>query len=583
MKVINKVKGIRLAAMLMAVLMVITSTGICAFAESLPGSALKVYPAGGDKFVMQGASAEMTIKIENQMNTPITYDQVKINLKQGSGLTVKPKDIGTVTLNKKGDAAEIGFSVTAGRFCTEDNVSYTFSLYNKGEEIYSSRYLYFYVKEYTSTGPGSGAVGLDIFANISPEDGFYIGNNNTLSIECYNATSARLKNATISLTLPEGVGINSGSNSQNLGYINSGKKADCAFNLTVDKDATSGNKQFTVTVTGNDDHDAAVSFAKTFYFNVNAKEKKEEDVKDAETNPRIMVKDYSIPGTSVYAGSTFDLGIDLINTSKKNLYNIKATLSADGAFVPAGGSNSFYLEKLDSKETTKHSVRLSVLPDAEQKVSSITVNLSYEDANGNTFTAEDVISVKVNQNSRLVIGEFVAPTEAYVGDNVSCTIKYFNMGKTTLNNLMLDVKGNFSTYESNADFVGNFTSGAKGDYDFYVIPNEEGLVEGNIIFQYDDLDGNTVVEEIPFSFEAYAFQDEPFDPGLEPEPEQKGFPKSVIIAGIALLLVIIGIIVGRKIHKKRAEKKLEIADAAFELEHDGKKAEEAVADENKEK
>lgn len=582
-KAINKNTGIRIAAILMALLMLLATCSIPVFAEELPGSALKISTAGGDRYIMQGNTGTIALKLENRMDTPITYDGIKVNLAKTSGLTVKVKDTGTVTLKEKGSTAEIRFDVTASKFCNTENVSYSFTLMNDGKEIYESRYFFFSVVEYSSTGSGSNVTGIEIDTDIEPADGFYVGGNNYLSVECFNATDVRLKNAIVSLTLPDGVGINSGSNSAELGYINSTDKKYCTFNLLVDKEATSGNKVFTITVTGQGKEGESLTFTKNFYYNVNAKEGKKEDPKDSEANPRIMVKDYSFGGTAVTAGSNFTLNLDLINTSKKNLYNAKVTLSADGSFVPVGGSNSYYIEEIDSKATDKHSVKLNVLPDAEQKVASITVAMSYEDKDGNQFTAEDVIAIKVNQITNLVIGEFLPPTEAYAGEQAYCEIKYFNMGKTTLSNLMVDVTGNFDLFETASDFVGNFVSGAEGSFSFYPVPTEEGTVEGSFIFSYNDVEGNQIVEEVPFAFEAMEYvEDEPWD--MPEEPEEEGIPKSIIIAGIALAVLIIGFIVWRKIRKARINKKLELGDAAFELEHDSKKeaAKEDVTEEKKE-
>ena len=105
------------------------------------------------------------------------------------------------------------------------------------------------------------------------------------------------------------------------------------------------------------------------------------------------------------------------------------------------------------------------------------------------------------------------------------------------------------------------------------MPNEVGTVEGTIRIQYDNEDGNIVIEEVPFSFEATEYVDDWGDEEPIEEPENKGVPKSVIIAGIVLVLAIVAGIVAKKVLKKRNDRKLELADAAFEAAHDSKKAE----------
>ncbi len=92
MKVSFKNSGIRIAAILMVFLMIIITTGISSFATELPGDALRVSTAGGDRYIMQGSSGDVSIKIENQMSSPITYDEVKINLKDSAGLKVNVRN-----------------------------------------------------------------------------------------------------------------------------------------------------------------------------------------------------------------------------------------------------------------------------------------------------------------------------------------------------------------------------------------------------------------------------------------------------------------------------------------------------------
>ena len=131
---------------------------------------------------------------------------------------------------------------------------------------------------------------------------------------------------------------------------------------------------------------------------------------------------------------------------------------------------------------------------------------------------------------------------------------------------MVSVSGNFDQYQNNGDFGGNMASGTDDDYSCYIVPIEEGLVEGIISLQYDDTEGNTVVEEVPFSFEATEFVPDDMGEWEEPEPEAPGIPWKAIIILAVIVLLAAGAIIFRKIRKKRLEKKLAIEDAAYEIE-----------------
>lgn len=114
-----------------------------------------------------------------------------------------------------------------------------------------------------------------------------------------------------------------------------------------------------------------------------------------------MIDQYDFGGTYVQANSKFRLNLGLFNTSNKNLSNVKVTLnSADGIFVPVKSSNSFYIDGLEKKGHTTKSMMLSVKPGAEQKTTSLEVNMTYEDGAGNEFNSKDVISIPIIQETK---------------------------------------------------------------------------------------------------------------------------------------------------------------------------------------
>ncbi|MEG1584639.1 MAG: S-layer protein, partial [Anaerovorax sp.] len=94
------------------------------------------------------------------------------------------------------------------------------------------------------------------------------------------------------------------------------------------------------------------------------------------------------------------MNVGLYNTSGKTITNVKVSLaSEDGTFVPFGSSNSFFVERIPAKGHYTKNVDLRVKPAAEQKTSAITVTMAYEDGAGGAYTATDIISIPVTQES----------------------------------------------------------------------------------------------------------------------------------------------------------------------------------------
>ena len=278
--------------------------------------------------------------------------------------------------------------------------------------------------------------------------------------------------------------------------------------------------------------------------------------------PQLMIDRYSYGGSHVMAGRAFFLNLSLYNTSDKRLSNIKVTLSSeDGAFVPVDSSSSFFVESIGPRGSVERSVHLSAKPSAEQKTTALNVSMSYEDSSGNAFTADDIVSIPVTQETRLTVDEVIPPYECYVGQFSFAEVQFYNMGKTTLNNLIINAEGDFDIMESNSYFVGNMESGHSDSYSFSFLPRQEGPVEGKIVFTYENDAGDKIVHEVPFVFQAMEM---PVWDDIDPfEETETSMPWALILFGIVLVLLIVGFLVFRKVRKARQEKKLEIQDASF--------------------
>jgi len=277
--------------------------------------------------------------------------------------------------------------------------------------------------------------------------------------------------------------------------------------------------------------------------------------------PRLIVDNYSYGGSFVQAGDNIDLALTLFNTSGQDLQNIKVTLaSEDGTFVPFNSSNSFYLEGIAKKSRISRDLTLSVKPNAEQKTSAIILRMTYEDKSGNSFDSEDVISIPVMQETRLVVDDIVAPPDLFAGQPMSVSVQFYNMGKTILNNLRITAEGNFTATESTSYYVGNMDPGKNDYYDFGFTPNEPGQMTGTLTFSFEDQAGNaqTLVKE--FVFDVMEMPPMPDDQGGMP-PEETGSGKlPYIIGGVIAAAAVAGALIFRRIRKKRRQKAMEFTD-----------------------
>lgn len=278
--------------------------------------------------------------------------------------------------------------------------------------------------------------------------------------------------------------------------------------------------------------------------------------------PRIIVDRYNIEPSTIKAGDIFQLTMSLLNTSSSNtVSNIKVSLvSDDGVFNPVNSSNTIYIENIGPKENIQKVFTLMPKRDAEHKTYGIEVNIDYEDEKGTQLNSKDMISVPVIQQVKLVLGDLFAPPEAYLGQPFPVSIEFFNMGKTTLYNLMIKTQGNFSTQNSNY-YVGNFEPGKTDSYDVGVTPEQEGLLNGEIIFSFENAVGEPY--EVIKEFEINAIE-MPMEPMPEPgmgDGGEVGGPKEKFMKFIknpytvgSMILIFAGIVFAvKKVQKKKRE------------------------------
>lgn len=368
-------------------------------------------------------------------------------------------------------------------------------------------------------GSGSSSLsGLDI-TDISVPKSAEIGEDFTVGFTVENKGTASTGKLKIYAEPPEGI-FNRTQNIFSVAGIAAGTSKSYAITFFSKDSATEQNYPIKLAVETASTKDTASVIQ---YVGVYLEDSGGGKVK----TPQLMVSNYSYGGTFVQAGDDFRLNLELYNTNGiQKLRNIKVAIeSADGTFVPVGASNAFFIDELGKKGAVKHSIMMSAKPDAAQKITSMNVNMTYEDTSGNAYTATDVISIPVVQDTRLVVGDIIAPPDLYAGTQGNVTINFYNMGKTVLNNMMIRAEGNFDPIDAASYYEGNVAAGDSDSYDLGFIPHGAGTMKGKVVFSYEDASGKTQSLEKEFSFQ---IADMPADPGT-PVPADgsdkgKGFP-----------------------------------------------------------
>lgn len=292
------------------------------------------------------------------------------------------------------------------------------------------------------------------------------------------------------------------------------------------------------------------------------------------SKPKIIVSEYNSDPLIVMAGEEFDLTMTFLNTHQtKTVKNIKMYLtlseetSSDTAktgniFTPVDSSNTFYFDSIAPKSTVDKKLRLYVVPDAQPKTYTLKVNFEYEDAEGNEYTATELLGINVKQPTKVETGEIYIPETGEVGVPVPVTFEIYNTGKVALNNFMIKIEGDVDT-TNKSTFIGNFDAGNTEYFDGTFSPKTIGETPINIILTYQDPSGETYEikkEYVMNVTEAMPMDESEFgDLGME-EEKNTDFKKIGIIAGIVAVVVIGGFIAFKKIKAKKEAAFIEAND-----------------------
>ncbi|HEX2944760.1 MAG TPA: CARDB domain-containing protein [Clostridia bacterium] len=405
----------------------------------------------------------------------------------------------------------------------------------------------------------------------SPQSALGTGEEFTVGLDLKNNGGAGARNIKVSLAADAALIIKS-MNPVYVDKLGANGSKNISFKLFAADDAVTKNYPIAINVEYEDAFGTKYTAAQYIGAYVESNSGK--------SVPRIIIDNYSMEPFPVNAGDDFKLKMSFLNTSKTvDVSNIKVTVSSDdGTFTPTDSGNTFYIEGISSSQNVERELMLHVKPDAEQKSYMLTVNFEYEDGKGNPFTAKETMSVRVLQSPRLVTGDLNPPPEAFVGQPVQIYLDFYNMGKSTLYNLMIKLEGEFDG-QNLSYYVGNFESGRTDFFDVSAMPRAAGQQKGSVLFSYEDANGKKTElrKEFTLNVTEMAPQGPMVDGGGMPVgkdgmvigPDGKPMPMpgagpskpSLLVyigAGAGLLVIaLIVFIILRKRHNRRKEMSLD--------------------------
>lgn len=430
-----------------------------------------------------------------------------------------------------------------------------------GEEKEEVQYVYL------STSTKANVASEVVISQIESPSGVY-GVDENFTVRFTVSSPKGAKDLTVYVNGEEGL-ANKSQNRFAINELKAGEKKEYSVTFAAKGTAESRSHYIEVNVKSNKEEDG-VNISQYGSVTISNPEKdKEEDGDKIKGVPKVIVGEYSVDPRVVKAGENFELSIDFLNTHKtKSIHNLKVnlTVATDGkeetagnVFTPVDASNTFYISDLMPQASETKTVTMYTIPSANPKTYEITLNLEYEDEDGEAIEATEIIGIHVEQVTEVELGE-ISVGYGEVGMNTDFSAIIYNTGKTNVSNLMMYIEGEGFTVEDNKYYIGTLASGETEEYNPSIIPQEAGTLVGQLVIEYEDTSGTQQrqVEEFTLEVEEpMVMEDFPEGDMEMPVEEQKESNKLPIIVGIGLG-VIIAIIVTVVILKKSKAKKEEM-------------------------
>lgn len=280
--------------------------------------------------------------------------------------------------------------------------------------------------------------------------------------------------------------------------------------------------------------------------------------------PRVMLQSVTAEPAVVPAGSSFTLRYTLVNQSKRTrVSNLKVTLAAaDGAFLPTTGSSSTFISTIKPEGAVSRDITFSTLPSLENRPYAITMTIEYEDAQANSYTTTETISVPISQPTRADTSSFtVSPADLLVGDEATVTFSLNNLGKSKIFNARISIAEGQGV-AAKEQFIGSVEAGAAANVEMLLTAVEERLEPVTAVITFENADGTEVTLEKQLTVMIAAIPvpepEEPnlTDPALEQKPAENGDAWLWwVIGGVSLgvLLLIASIVIGRRAKQRREQ------------------------------
>ena len=277
--------------------------------------------------------------------------------------------------------------------------------------------------------------------------------------------------------------------------------------------------------------------------------------------PELFISACEINPNTVTGGDGFTATVTIDNIGTIRARSVRLSYGSEAAgIIPADTNNAMHLENIASGEGATVSFALRTTGDVLAGEQPFYVTLDYVDLYGGVYTNTRTFLVHVTQPAKMSCDPVSLPKEVTAGETISLPANVFNIGKSPLRNVTVNLTG-AGLFPTSSVFLGDIQPGQAGYGEMKVFVGMLSMTEGytesygkttgvyTISYKDDAGDVHTAEQQLSTEIKQPILDGEKTDAEKQAEEEQKRAMSQwwiSALAAFAVIAIIVAVIVVSK-------------------------------------
>ena len=277
--------------------------------------------------------------------------------------------------------------------------------------------------------------------------------------------------------------------------------------------------------------------------------------------PELFISNCIITPDTVSGEEIFTAEVTIDNIGTIRARSVRLSYGSEAAgIIPADTNNAMHLENIASGEGATVSFALRTTGDVLAGEQPFYVTLDYVDLYGGVYTATRQFLVNVTQPAEMTYDSISLPKSVTAGETISLPANVFNIGKSPLRNVTVNLTG-AGLFPTSSVFLGDIQPGQAGYGELKVFVGMLSMTEGytesygkttgvyTISYKDDAGEVHTAEQQLSTEIKQPILDGEKTDAEKQAEEEQKRAMSQwwiSALAAFAVIAIIVAVIVVSK-------------------------------------